>query len=268
MSSSRISSIPIMERYAEEAREPAHEAGQLRQIPRAVRLVGFWSAAVAAIVTIAYAIVQPFTAPPTEWHGMAAYAASFNPISLTWLYPAFLLPPAFVVVMVSIHQATPEDGRLWTHLGVVFACLYATIEIVNYGLQLLAVSPSIQSGETEGLAFFAFTNPHGFFAALETVSYPLMLLALLFAAPVFRGSGLERWIRWTFVANFGVVMVLTVIAVVLGLSLLTFGVITTDAWEVLFAIAMVLLAVFFYRSGERAVTGRRDQTPLQRDGVG
>jgi hypothetical protein len=169
-------------------------------------------------------------------------------------------------VMVSIHQATPEDDRLWTHLGVVFACLYATIEIVNYGLQLLAVSPSIQSGETEGLAFFAFTNPHGFFAALETLSYPLMLLALLFAAPAFRASGLERWIRWTFLANLGVVLVLALIGVMLGLSLLTIGVITTDAWEVLFATAMVLVAMFFHRAGERAVIGRVGQSSPRRNG--
>jgi hypothetical protein len=61
-----------VERYAEEAREPPQEVGQRRPIPRAVRLVGFWSAAVAAIITIVYAVVQPFTAPPAEWHGMAA----------------------------------------------------------------------------------------------------------------------------------------------------------------------------------------------------
>ncbi len=249
MSSSRISSIPIVDRYAEEAREPAQEVRRLRPMSRATSLVGFWSAVIAAVVTIAYAIVQPFT-----------YAATFNPITLTWLYPAFLLPLTFVVVMVSIHRATPEDDRLWTHLGVVFACLYATIEIDNYGLQLLAVSPSIQSRETEGLAFFAFTNPHGFFAALETLSYPLMLLALLFAAPVFRASGLERWIRWTFLANFGLVLALALIGVVLGLSLLTIGVITTDAWEVLFATAMVLVAVFFHRARQRAVIGRGGQS--------
>jgi hypothetical protein len=268
MSSSRISSIPIVDRYAEAAREPAPEVRRPRPMSRATSLVGFWSAVIAAIVTIAYAVVQPFTAPPAEWHGMAAYAASFNPITLAWLYPAFLLPLTFVVVMVSIHEATPEEDRLWTNLGVVFACLYATIEIVNYGLQLLAVSPSIQSGETEGLAFFAFTNPHGFFAALETLSYPLMLVALLFAAPVFRSSGLERWIRWTFLANLGVVLVLALIGVMLGLSLVTIGVITTDAWEVLFATAMVLVAMFFHRSGEGAVNGRGRQRTLRRNGGG
>jgi hypothetical protein len=112
MSNSRISSIPIVDRNAEEGREPAQEVRRLRLMSRATSRVGFWSAVIAAIVTIAYAIVQPFTAPPAEWHGMAAYAASFNPITLTWLYPAFLLPLTFVVVMVSIHQATPEDDRL------------------------------------------------------------------------------------------------------------------------------------------------------------
>jgi hypothetical protein len=178
---------------------------------------------------------------------MAAYSASFNPVSLTWLYPALLLAPAFVVAMVSVHRAMPEERRLWTQLGVVFACLYAPIQTLNYAVQLLAVAPSIQAGETEGLAFFAFANPHGFFAALEALGYVFMLLALLFTAPAFRGGGLERWLRWTFVATFGIVIVLAVIGVVLGLGIVLIGAITTDAWEVTFAMAMALLALFFRR---------------------
>ena len=73
-----------------------------------------------------------------------------QPVSLTCLYPALLLAPAFVVAMVSVHRAMPEDRRLWTQLGVVFACLYAPIKTLNYAVQLLAVAPSIQAGETEG----------------------------------------------------------------------------------------------------------------------
>jgi hypothetical protein len=190
---------------------------------------------VGAVLTIAYAVVQPLTSPPTKWQGMAAYSASFNPVSLTWVYPALLLAPAFVVAMVSLHRAMPEERRLWTQLGVVFACLYAPIQTLNYVIQVLAVAPSIQAGETEGLAFFAFTNPHGFFTALETFGYVFMLLALLFSAPAFQGGGLQRWLRWTFAATFGIVIALAAIGVALGLSLVWIGAITTDAWEVLYA---------------------------------
>ncbi len=87
-------------------------------------------------------------------------------------------------------------------------------------------------------------------------------------SPSFRASGLERWIRWTFLANLGLVLVLALIGVMLGLSLLTIGVITTDAWEVLFATAMVLVAMFFHRAGERAVIGREGQSSLRRNGGG
>jgi hypothetical protein len=54
-----MSSTSILERYGKETREPAQEVGRLRPMPRAVRLVGFWSAAVLAVMTIAYAVVQP-----------------------------------------------------------------------------------------------------------------------------------------------------------------------------------------------------------------
>jgi len=42
----------------------------------------------------------------------------------------------------------------------------------------------------------------------------------------------------------------------------------TDAWEVLFATAMVLVAVFFHRAGESAVIGRVGQSSLRRNGGG
>jgi hypothetical protein len=153
-------------------RRPA-ESGQAlpgfpspHRISSAARRIGLSSAAVAAVATLAYAVIQPLTerpltAPSPEWHGMAAYAASFDPISLTWRYPAFLLAVAFVIVMTSVHYTMPENRRLWTQLGLVFASPYATVVTVNYTIQLLAVVPSIQAGDTDGLGFFAFTNPHG-----------------------------------------------------------------------------------------------------------
>jgi hypothetical protein len=72
----------------------------------------------------------------------------------------------------------------------------------SYAIQLLAVAPSIQDGDTDGLGFFAFANPHGFFAALEALGYGFMILALLLTAPAFRGRALERRIRIAFVGAF------------------------------------------------------------------
>ena len=217
------------------------------QATKSVRRVGFWSAAIAAVSTVGYAIAQPLTAPVTEWHGMVAYVASFNPNSQLFFYFTTVLAVAFVVLMSSIHYVMPESRRFWTHLGVVFSVIYATIVSMNYVLQLIAVGPSISSGDTEGVAFFAPANPHGFFITAEGLGYVFMILALLFAAPAFYGSALELWIRWMFVATFGISAAVIPVGALFGIGLVLAGVISTDVWAVLLTIALILVAVFFRR---------------------
>jgi hypothetical protein len=235
----------------------APDVGQLREVRpgdvassqanKAVGRVGFWSAVVAAVSTVGYSIAQPLTSPTVEWHGMTPYAASFNPSSQLFFYFTTVLAVAFVVLMTSIHYAMPESRRLWTHLGLIFSVIYATIVSMNYVLQLVGVGPSISSGDTEGVAFFVPTNPHGFFLSSELLGYVFMILALLFAAPAFYGSALELWIRWMFVASFALSAAVIPVGSVLGLGLVMVGTISTDIWEVLLTVALILVAVFFRR---------------------
>jgi hypothetical protein len=119
-------------------------------------------------------------------------------------------------------------------------------------LQLIAVGPSITSGETEGLAFFAAANPRGFFITSETLSYIFMILAMLFAAPAFGRNSLERWIRSMFVASFSIPAVIVLAGALLGFALPLIGLVSTDAWEVLLAISTALLAVYFKRASVAA----------------
>jgi hypothetical protein len=95
------------DRRAQVTHEALSQVWQARPMRRAVRLVGFWSAALATFGAVACAVAQPLTdrpltAPPPAWHGLAAYAVSFDPTSLTWLHPAFLPAVAFVVLASSI----------------------------------------------------------------------------------------------------------------------------------------------------------------------
>jgi hypothetical protein len=237
-----MNSIAVVERQCTDGGQALPDFGSPHRISSATRMVGLSSAAVATLAPLSYAVIQPvtvrsLTAPPAEWHGMAAYTASFNPVSLSWLYPAFLVAVAFVIVVTTIQYSMPEDRQLWTLLSFVFASLYTTVFTLNYAIQLLAVAPSIQAGDTDGLSFFAFTNPRGVFAALESIGYVFMILALLLAAPAFRARALERWIRGTFVATFAVPMLLAVVSAVHGVGIQVIGILTTTAWEVLFAVA-------------------------------
>jgi len=241
-------STAIQQDRIEEFRELTFDASSSGQFSRTVSRLGFWSALVATVSTIGYAIAQPLTSPLLEWRGVAAYAASFDPSSQVFFYFTTVLAIAFVVLMTSVHYSMPESRRLWTHLGILFSAIYATIISFNYMLQLIAVGPSILSGETDGLAFFAATNPHGFFITSETLGYIFMILAMLFAAPAFGRNSLERWIRWMFVASFAIPAVIVLAGAVLGFALPLIGLVSTDAWEVILAISTALLMVYFKRA--------------------
>ena len=74
--------------------------------------------------------------------------------------------------------------------------------VIDYGLQLTVVQPSLLRGETEGLSLFSQYNPHGIFIALENVGYLAMSLALLLVGLALRVSGrAERALRWLFVGG-------------------------------------------------------------------
>lgn len=49
-----------------------------------------------------------------------------GPLSLTArMAPSLLLAYSFIVLMISIHHYAPEDKKIWSHIGVAFATIYA-----------------------------------------------------------------------------------------------------------------------------------------------
>ncbi len=221
------------------------------QVPPAVWQVGFWSAALSALCSLGYALAAvvlllqpaPADAPP-GWAGIQAYLSVFKPIQMLPLVPSLLLAPSFVALMVSLHHYAAPERRLWSHLGLAFTLLYAGLALTNYLVQLTAVRRSLLGGETDGLAMFVPGNPHSMFWALAS-TYVLMNLGMLFAAPVFAGGRLERWIRWLFVAN-GATAPINVAAIALDSSTL-YLIVSLVPWCVVFTAATALLAVLFGR---------------------
>jgi hypothetical protein len=137
------------------------------------------------------------------------------------LIPALLLAPTFVVLMACVHSYAPNAKKLWSQVGLAFAIVYAAMACVNYIVQLTVVRLSILNKETDGLAMFAMGNPHSIFWALM-FDYVFMNLAMLFAAPVFAGGKLERWIRWLFLAN-GASAVITIFGIVVDSPMIFCG---------------------------------------------
>ncbi|MGZ4865555.1 MAG: hypothetical protein ACXV39_13160 [Halobacteriota archaeon] len=216
----------------------------------------FWSAiltaVIAAIFFVAGILTPPRSGPFAPAANIVPYpytnVAAFIPNDYLWLYPGILLALIFIVLMVCIHSYAPSDRRIFSHIALSFAVIYATIILIDYFIQFTVVIPSISTGETAGLSLFTQYNPHGFFIALETLGYSVMSGAFLFVAAVFAGGKLERALRWIFIAGFVAAVLFFTALSLLHYDLVAFEVtILTINWIVLI-VSGVLLSVVFRRA--------------------
>ena len=211
--------------------------------------LGFWSAILTALIAAAFlaiGVVSPVRSIPYPY---VSGAAQYVPIDYIWMIPGFLLAPAVVVMMTSIHYYASDDRKIFSQLGVSFAIVYSAIVMIDYFIQWTVAVPSILNGQTEGLAPFSTYNPHGLLLSLEVLGYLMMTLALFAAAPVFSGGRRELAIRWLFAASF-----LLGAGVYVGFSLLGYGIVSDELYlitqncTVLIA-SGVLLSLIFKRAG-------------------
>ena len=103
------------------------------------------------------------------------------------LTPSLFLGSSFLVLVVSIHQATTPERRVWSHVAVAFATAYATLISIVYFAQLTWVGPRLTQGQTEGLEPFLFVPFDSFLYAVDILGYSFMSASTLFAAMVFTG---------------------------------------------------------------------------------
>jgi hypothetical protein len=218
---------------------------------KTLRQMGFWSAFLSALFGIGFdlAVVIMYTSlPKTDssagWTGITSYLETFDSVLLLPLVPSLLLVPAFTAMMVCIHYYAPPEKRIWSHLGLAFALIYAVMAFMNYSTQLLSVQRAILAGETDGLAMLVHGNPHAIFWSLVS-GYIFMNLAMLFAAPVFACGKLEIWTHRFFLLN-GASVVLTTVSVCID-NPLVFNLLSVIVWSPLVTIATSLLAVLFAR---------------------
>ncbi len=217
----------------------------------AVARLGFWSASVACVAAVwfavAFGLYQPILHAP--WHGIAAYAASFRPAPfLAWVVPCFVLAPTYLTTISCLHFMTTDKRRLWSLLSLVFAGGYASVLAPLYYVQMAVVLPGLARGTTAGLELWLFAPPYpnSIPGAFEAVGYGSMSLSFVAAASAFRDGRLEAWARRAFVAT-GVTGLLVFIDPLIRLPLL---VVLADAAINAFALsaALALLAIVFWRS--------------------
>lgn len=192
-----------MERHAT-TRAPANPASYYANV------LGFYASILtAALTAVTFAIA--FLTPPISGSSCTKDCIDYPyldivarvPRDYLWMVPAMVLTFVYFVLMVCIHHYASEDKKVFSQIGLSVALAAAAILIVDYFVQVSVIQPSLENGETDGIALLTQYNPHGLFIALEDIGYLLMAVSFLFAAPVFSGrGGVERAIRWIFITAF------------------------------------------------------------------
>lgn len=168
-------------------------------LPPSTRRVGFWSALLATFFGLAYVVGQL-----AEWAGRLGSRGGPDSVStplgiIVLLTPSLFLGASFLALMVSVHEAASPAQRIWSHLAVAFATVYAVLIGITYFVQLTWVGPRLARGELDGLQPFLFVPFDSFLYAVDILGYSCMSLSTLFAAGVFTGAGTERSARrWLF----------------------------------------------------------------------
>ncbi len=221
----------------------------LGPVSPALRKVGLWSAVLATVFAVTYDVGQI-----AEWMGLLGSAggpeSSSTPLGIVVLLtPSLFLGSSFLVLMVSVHEMTPPERRIWSHAALAFATAYAVLISMNYYVQLAWVGPRLARGEVAGMEPFLFTPFDSFLYAVDILGYSFMSVSTLFAAMVFTGPGIERLTRGFLFAN-------GLIVPFLALQMYVHGLIWVAAlWAVTFPGTTWCLAVVFARletTGEAA----------------
>ncbi len=153
---------------------------QITHPTKATILLGFWSAALTSFMIALFFVSLVIGDQPMM------FASSF------------LLAPAFVAMMTSIHQYAPAERKVWSQLGLSFAVIYAVMCTLTYYIQLTFVANNYLPVAEEAALPFVFIPGTPIFAQ-DMLGYAFMTAATLAAAPVFAGGKLENWIKWLFI---------------------------------------------------------------------
>lgn len=204
--------------------------------------IGFWAALVAFVGAVGYmvsAFLQIFRVVSDLQDAVIAFGASL------------LIPVPFLLTMLVLHHTIAEEQRFWTHAAIAFAIIYTTYNTLNYVVQLATVIPAGYSWSfenqqgTQGPLTLLNQTPHSLFWDVDGLGYIFMSLSTLMAFPVFARQGLEKWVRWFFLANGLIIPLFSIAYFYPGYSVpqLLFGL----PWGITVPGLLLVLAMLFRR---------------------
>ena len=158
---------------------------------RTVFKVGFWSGPSAFIAITAFGIVQTL-----QVLGFLTF-----PLDEILIYGFSLcITIPFMLEILALHHITKPDKKFWSHAAVLFTVTYFVFVTANYVVQLGTVIPMTMKGDVDQIIILKQT-PHSLFWDFDAIGYIAMGFATLFAIPVFKRSGFQKWVKYTFLAH-------------------------------------------------------------------
>ncbi len=166
-----------------------------------VNTLGYWSAFLASVFSIIYIIGQL-----AEWFDLMGSGGGPENAStaigiIVLLVPSLLLAPSFALMILCTHYYAPEEKKVWSHAGIIFATVYTVMVSINYYVQLTLVVPHMLRGDIESIRVFLFTPFDSFIYSVDVLGYSFMSLSTLFTAFIFSKNGLEGTARRFLIAN-------------------------------------------------------------------
>jgi len=149
-----------------------------------VARIGFWTAVVAFVAVIGYlaaTVLQILGLLIYPWDAILIFGFSL------------LIATPFTLAMLALNHVMSNEKKFWTNGALIFAVMYNAFVTINYTVQLTATIPYSNPNLAQ--------TPHSFFWTLDALGYIFMGLATLFASPAFEKKGLQKWTRWSFLAN-------------------------------------------------------------------
>lgn len=166
---------------------------------RIVNRLGFYSSLVAFLAAAGYSIVQI----------LQIIGAIKFPLDAILIYGfSFGIASPFVIAIVAFHHLLPSSRRVWSHLAIVFAIMYATYVNLNYVVQLATVIPSYGQGTQNDIRVLDQT-PHSLFWDVDALGYICMGISTFFLS--YALSKEQKWLRGFLFANGLMVPVISIV---------------------------------------------------------
>ncbi len=213
----------------------------------------FWSAAAVAVFAFLFLVAMTMFTPPMKFD-FETYVRDYSIRSIIPAIPSVLLALAHFPFFVSLYGLADENQKPLARIGVAFGCAYALLGSVNYFTQVSYVFRSITAGRPALIGPFLLDDRSSFIFALEALAYTLLFLAVLFIASLFRGKGLDSWIRLLFYAT-GVIGMIGSAGYILNSPSATLG-ITFAAVTYVIAVALIVVTAARLKKAAAGVGGR------------